>query len=31
MPVREMRGSGSMWNGYFTVDRTRWAPLGEDD
>jgi hypothetical protein len=20
-----------MWNGFYTVDRTRWAPLGEDD
>jgi hypothetical protein len=20
-----------MWHGYYTVDRTRWAPLGEAD
>jgi hypothetical protein len=25
------RSARPLWRGYYTVDRTRWAPLGEDD
>ena len=31
-PITFIKHRGStMWRGFYTVDRVRWSPLGEDD